>query len=169
MSDRFEKGLTVIFVTLTLAAAPGFADAVGDPTRPPVVQVGPSPEAKTEGKAPLELQAVFFAEGRRIAIINDQRVAVNDTVLSARILAIERDRVAVQRDGETIELELVRSDVKRPSPAPAPTTEWADAETTSPPRDPADAPMVSPPDWGDSEATTDLPAAPAPVGEGIEP
>ncbi len=119
MSDRrprLRASLAPIF--LLLAAIEAHAGPDADPTRPPSVAVDGSRIDANGTASPLELQAVFYAEGRRVAIIDGERLRNGDRVRSARVARIERDRVVLVRDGERIELVLVDADVKRPSPAP---------------------------------------------------
>ena len=116
MSSRL-RACSIAFAAALFVTASG-AETLSDPTRPPVVPVDPNRAVTDDRGTPLEIQAVFFAEGRRIAIVSGQRVATGDLVQSARVLRIERDRVVLFRDGETLELELVREDVKQPRPQP---------------------------------------------------
>lgn len=104
----------IVSITSALWAASGVsAQSLSDPTRPAVLPVAAAPERDAETAVPLDLQAILFAEGRRLAIVNDQRVGVDDLVLSARVIEIGRRHVLLSRDGETIELELVTQDVKK--------------------------------------------------------
>ena len=144
MSDRSLPWGASCLVALLLASGAALAGPSTDPTRPPDFRAAAAAAARTQTDSPLELQAVFYAEGRRVAIINGERLRVDENVQSARVVRIERDRVALRRDGETIELELVNADVKRPAPAPA----LAEDEIAAP----------------DHEA---LPAAPAASDEGF--
>lgn len=148
MSDRPARYVAVLAsMAALLAAAPVAAGSREDPTRPPVAARDAGQEGTSGGSDPLVLQAVFHAEGRRVAIINDQRVGVGDRVRAARVVAIDRDAVTLRRAGETIALELVPRDVKRPSPAPA-------------------SPAVSP---TASREEARKPVAPADRGEPVEP
>lgn len=117
MSDRNRRLFVSIGLLVALVSWEAIAGPAADPTRPPSLPIDPSRVEANQAEAPLELQAVFYAEGRRVAIINGQRLHQDETVQSARVVRIERDRVAVRRNGDTIELLLVDKDVKRPSPA----------------------------------------------------
>lgn len=143
MSDRMPSWGWIGLALTSLAAGLAFAGPSSDPTRPPDFTTARAATEARQNEAPLELQAVFFAEGRRVAIINGERLRVDDRLQSARVVRIERDRVSLRRDGETIELRLVETDVKRPSP----------------PSTLAERDRVPP-------ALSDLPAAPAPPEEG---
>lgn len=84
------------------------SEPLPDPTQPPaealaVGAVVPDQKATAE----LELRAIFHAEDRQIAVINGRRVGVSDQIGGARVLAIENNRVRLERAGEIIELELV--------------------------------------------------------------
>lgn len=112
-----ESGIHSLFFTALLGMALWTSLAVGsdllsDPTRPPAAIGAPSESAAEMAGSALDLSAVFYAEGRRVAIINGQRVRENDRVGSARIVAIEPDRVRLLRGNDTIVLEVVSGDVK---------------------------------------------------------
>ena len=145
MSDRSTTLGPRVLLALSFMASPAFAGPNADPTRPPDFNAPTTVAADAQKEAPLELQAVFFAEGRRMAIINGERLRLDEDVQSARLVRIERDRVALRRDGKTIELELVETDVKRPIP-PARIAE----------------------DGDDAPPPTVFPAAPALPGEGSQ-
>jgi len=112
-----DSGINSMFFTALLGIALWTSLAVGsdllsDPTRPPAA-IGAPPDSATEiARASLDLRAVIYAEGRRVAIINGQRVRENDRVGSALVVAIEPDRVRLRRGSDTIVLEVVRGDVK---------------------------------------------------------
>ena len=151
--SRGLSAVTIVFVLSLVGTSVG-AEPLSDPTRPPVRSVDPDRPVEEEPGTPLELQAVFFAEGRRLAIVNDQRVEPGDIVLAARVIEIGRDHILLSRDGETIELELVRENVKRLRPAVSSPIEIA--------REPAPLRL-------DESAAQDLPAAPEAIAaEGIE-
>ena len=110
--EAFASTAVVLSVVL-LAQIASASDALSDPTRPAIAATVTAETHLGDQHAPLDLSAIFFAEGRRIAIINDRRVRQSDVIQSARIVAIDRDRVKLVRGAETIELHLLPSDIKR--------------------------------------------------------
>ena len=118
--DTWRAATATALLLALLLAQDAAGDATrADPTRPPLQRVNPvSGAPQIEARAPLSLTAVFFAEGKRIAIVNGRRVGPGDVVQDARVIAIERGRVVLIRDDTRLELELV-GDVKRPSGRPA--------------------------------------------------
>lgn len=110
---RFTEFTSTLCLLLALSPL-AYAGSLRDPTQPPKgSSVDPKIEAPLGTRTPLVLHAIFFAEGRRIAIINDQRLGINDVVQSARVVKIERGRVSLIRGGESIELQLVTHKVKK--------------------------------------------------------
>ena len=143
MSDRSITLGSALLALVVAFALPSAADPIQDPTRPPAF--GTSVESSESGEAEaLSLQAVFQADSRRIAIVNDQRVGVGDVVLSARVVSIEGDRVTLRRQGRTIELELIPVEIKRRT------------QRGAAGRD--DAPLVAAPDRGNAETVETPPA-----------
>lgn len=95
--------LLLFSVATTRASEP-----LPDPTLPPEEARTVAAEApEQKANAELELRAIFHATDRQIAVINGRRVGVSDQVGGARVLAIEADRVRLERAGEILELELV--------------------------------------------------------------
>lgn len=85
-----------------------------DPTRPPGWGVAP---AVSESARPLQLQQITRYGSQASAVINNQLVAVGDSVDGARVMAIQTDRVVLQQRGQRRELTLFnRADVKRNTP-----------------------------------------------------
>ena len=82
-------------------------EPLADPTQPPAAALlAADPPAKSEDEG-LDLRAIFHAGDRRIAVINGRRVHENDRIGGARVLAIDVDRVRIQRGDQIVELELV--------------------------------------------------------------
>ncbi|NEZ03706.1 hypothetical protein G4Y73_05995 [Wenzhouxiangella sp. XN201] len=83
---------------------------IDDPTRPMSeveIRAWLDQSAGKESERPgLRLQSILLSDSRQLAIINGQRVAVGDQIENARVQAIEPGRVRLERDGETILLEL---------------------------------------------------------------
>ena len=109
--------LSYAFVAFLAATAIAIADDLPDPTRPPSVpasaDVDDAQAIDSRASSQLVLNAIFFAEGRRIAIINNQRLGLGDLIGAAEITAIERDHVSLLRESEEIELHLITHDVKQ--------------------------------------------------------
>ncbi len=59
-----------------------------------------------------ELSSVLIRAEDRIAVINETRVRVGDTIGAATIASIEADRVTLNVDGETEILELYENSIK---------------------------------------------------------
>ncbi len=61
------------------------------------------------------LNSILHAPGRQRAIINGRLLAVGDRIDGARVIAIDRDRVRLSRQGKTIilKLETARLDLKK--------------------------------------------------------
>ena len=88
-----------------------------DPTRPagwraPVVA---QEAAEQQPDDALKLQGTFSVAGIRSAIISGRRVAVGDVVSGAEVVEIEKNRVVLKRDGETVELASATPSVKAPA------------------------------------------------------
>lgn len=136
MSDRPTSSafLTCLVLLGTIVSPLAFAGSWSDPTRPPNAGAGGGLPQEKEGASHYRLQAVFVAAGRRIAIVNDQRVSRGDEINGARVLSIERDRVELDRSGRKWILELRGEPIKQPlaSPAPAPAPHAAEFEPSEP-------------------------------------
>jgi len=88
-----------------------------DPTRPsgwraPAVA---QEAAEQQPDNALKLQGTFSVAGIRSAIISGRRVAVGDVVSGAEVVEIEKNRVVLKRDGETVELASATPSVKAPA------------------------------------------------------
>ncbi len=144
-----EPGLPFTNFSVLVAMALWTSLAVGsellsDPTRPPV-SIDVSTPLKAELRdAALELRAIFFADGRRVAIINEHRVQEQDVIGSARVLEIGPTHVRLRRRGRNFDLKLVRRDIKR---KPGSTRKRADASPmTTRPEGPSDPNRPSAPE-----------------------
>jgi hypothetical protein len=107
-----------IIASVIVAAASTYAsdaaERFSDPTQPPAA-VRPDTKSKDTGPRdrPLELQAILYAAGRRVAIINGRRVHENEAIESATIVAITQDRVRLVREGKPFELSLTHERFKK--------------------------------------------------------
>jgi len=91
MSRHFAAAAAV-----ALASALAQAEALPDPTRPPSAGAA-SAEAGAGAAAPLGLQAVILRpQGRSVAIINGQTVAVGDQVGAARLISLTADEAVLE-------------------------------------------------------------------------
>lgn len=108
------------FVAVLAAASPHAAEPLADPTRPPAAAHLDAAPAAPAADGTLVLRAILHADDRRIAVINDRRVRVSESIGDARVLAIEIDRVRLRRGDELIELELVSPAFKNARLADAP-------------------------------------------------
>lgn len=99
----------------SLVAPVGYAEPMADPTTPPPAALAPkTPAADPDrGQPPLQLSAIFFSGGRRIAIIDGQRVQESDTIGGAEILEIAPTTATILKDEEIVRLELVAGHVKQ--------------------------------------------------------
>jgi hypothetical protein len=103
----------LLWMALWTSLAVG-SDLLSDPTRPPA-SIATQPEIRERAATTtLDLRAVFYAEERRVAIINGRRLREDDRIGSARVVAISKDGVRLRRGDEIIELGLVSPEVKSP-------------------------------------------------------
>jgi MSHA biogenesis protein MshK len=80
--------------------------ALSDPTRPSSYRdVVPAPS--------LKLNSILWSESRRVAIVNGKAVLEGEQVADAVVVRIERDKVALRRNGKHIELALQRKSIKQ--------------------------------------------------------
>jgi hypothetical protein len=106
----------LLWMALWTSLAVG-SDLLSDPTRPPA-SIATQPEIRERAATTtLDLRAVFYAEERRVAIINGRRLREDDRIGSARVVAISKDGVRLRRGDEIIELGLVSPEVKSPPEA----------------------------------------------------
>jgi len=117
---RFLTRLLAIAVGVLGIAAPIFGDSrttLLDPTRPKGWQAEAQAEAEIEEQSAqtLKLQGTFSVAGARSAVISGQRVMVGDQVAGAEVLEIDKNKVTLQLDGETVELASTVPEVKSPA------------------------------------------------------
>jgi len=93
MSRHFAAAAAV-----ALASALAQAEALPDPTRPPSAGAASAEAGAGAGAAaPLGLQAVILRpQGRSVAIINGQTVAVGDQVGAARLISLTADEAVLE-------------------------------------------------------------------------
>jgi hypothetical protein len=107
-ATTIRRRMIGVFVATVFAIGPArAAEPLSDPTRPPDVARANVAAVAPSGNGELALHAIFHADDRRIAVINGVRVRESESIEGARVLAIEADRVRLQRGTEIVELELV--------------------------------------------------------------
>ena len=117
---RLRFALPILFLPLILPSAGNARDPLPDPTRPPASLAHSAQTSIQDPDTKLDLRAIFFSDGRRLAVINGQRLREQDRIGSARVLEIMPDRVRLTRDGGEFELTLIHFDIKtRPESAHA--------------------------------------------------
>lgn len=117
MSRRTRNLLRAFIPLLVLGvfSFAAFAREPADPTRPPAAAtIAPKTDASPK-RQPLDLSAVFFADDRRVAIINGQRLHEQEVIEGARILEIEPGSVRLVRNDAEFRVELLgRETTDRP-------------------------------------------------------
>lgn len=98
----------VLIVALAFSAC-AYAGGLSDPTRP---NFGAGAAAATSG---WQLSSTLISPHRRLAIINGRAVAVGDRIAGATVVAIQPATVQLRTDAGEVTLELVSTDIKRPS------------------------------------------------------
>ena len=81
----------------------------GDPTRPAYLNFAkpaPAKIVKSAPRVPLALNAIFFSEQRKLAIINNQILRVGEQIEDATITDISRNGVTILRRGRSSSLTL---------------------------------------------------------------
>jgi len=95
------------------------AEELRDPMRPPAFALQKFRQAKLSGKPvatagstskakpkPLQLTSILFSQNRKIAIIDDQMLAVGDRIRGARLVKLTRVTARLVRKGKVINLSL---------------------------------------------------------------
>jgi hypothetical protein len=121
-----RKVITTYFVVLGLLALGFFgvgalakAGELRDPMQPPAFALHKFRQAKLSGKPvlstasaskpmpePLQLTSILFSQNRKIAIIDDQMLAVGDRVRGAKLVKLTRVSARLVRKGKVINLSL---------------------------------------------------------------
>ncbi|MGM0517657.1 MAG: hypothetical protein ACQER6_08655 [Pseudomonadota bacterium] len=118
---RVIVGLALLGAVLSTA---GRADAVEDPFRPPQGPVEPVSAELDERPEGLEVSMILRGPGRSAAVIGERTLGVGDRIEGFAVVAIDRGRVILERDGERIEVEpssdlrSIRSSVNNPTRQP---------------------------------------------------
>lgn len=119
--SKFKQLMIVLILLSVLVAfyARGAEEVLIDPTAPlfvlPAEGEGLGIDFMNQFPAlfeGFELSSILIRENDRVAVINEQRVRVGDTIGIARVTAIEPRHVTLNVDGEIQTLELYESTVK---------------------------------------------------------
>lgn len=106
----FQQTVTAIFLIFVLGGTTQAAETLHDPTRPGGT---PTPRAAAEPAAQRwHLSSIVIADTRRVAIINDQVVAIGEQVDGATVMDIQAYAVTLRRDGRDFTLTLLDARVK---------------------------------------------------------
>ena len=114
MSDLTLARITLMaaIIALPFGALAMAEDLSSDPTRPPAPLTSLTTTNATQADQKLDLRAIFYAKGRRLAVINDQRLSEGDLVGGARVVQILPSHVRMRRAGNDFELRLIGQNVK---------------------------------------------------------
>jgi len=88
---------------------------LSDPTRPATYKKHVKKKSPTKKRVvrkrkktqPLELQAILYSPSRQIAIINQQRLKVGDSIHRAKVLTIDQNSVKLRRRKKDLTLRLM--------------------------------------------------------------
>jgi hypothetical protein len=95
------------------------AQELGDPMQPPAFALQKFRQAKLAGqpkpakasvakpaRKPLQLTSILYSKERKIAIIDDQMLAVGDSIRGARLVKLTRESAHLVRKGKVLDLNL---------------------------------------------------------------
>ena len=106
-----------IAFALMLICAPGFADGLRDPMRPPAPAA--TPGAVIHDSLPA-VSAIFVAGDARVAVVSGRLVRAGDEIGDGKIEAVSADGVIWRRRGVAHELLLPRPSARFKKPATGP-------------------------------------------------
>ena len=112
--------LVVVLLSLGFFGVGAIASAqeLRDPMQPPpfalrqfrLAKLADQPKAKpaqpAEKPKPLQLTSILISRDRKIAIIDDQMLAVGDRIRGAKLVKLTRDGARLVRQGKVINLNL---------------------------------------------------------------
>lgn len=93
--------MTMLLVLLKAGGSALAEDSFRDPTRP-----YSAPEYSGVVQPNFEVHAIFFSDKRSVAIVNGKRVTVGNDLNDAKVLAITRNSVTLDLDGEQVVLTV---------------------------------------------------------------
>ena len=99
-----SRTVLIVWVGVLLAQP---AWTMEDPTRPSAYR------AQVSVARDYELQSVLLSGARRIAFVNGKALSVGDSLGSAKVVSIDRDRVILRSQGREIALQAGRTTVTR--------------------------------------------------------
>ncbi|MGH8630569.1 MAG: hypothetical protein ACREU7_07370, partial [Burkholderiales bacterium] len=99
------KSIVPLFALLGLAS-PVVAQALADPTRPPLPQSANSLQTGTATPAS-RLTSVLISPGRRIAVIDGNAVSLGGKVGDATLVGVSETEVVLRKGEETEVLKLL--------------------------------------------------------------
>ena len=103
MADGMMPAQAIVATAALLLSAGSTAQALADPTRPPLELMG----AAAAGAAPrTPLQSILLSSARKGAIINGQYVPLGGTYGRARLVRITATEVTLKSDGTMEVLQL---------------------------------------------------------------
>jgi len=105
-----QQTILALALALLLSGGAHAAETLHDPTRPGGM---PAPRAAAEPATQhWHLSSIVIADTRRVAIINDQVVAIGEQVDGATVMDIQAYAVTLRRDGRNFTLTLLDARVK---------------------------------------------------------
>ena len=107
----FYECAALLGVLPVLSVSASAAEALPDPTRPPVLLVAPE-DAKVAAPASPVLQSVLISPVRRVATINGQIVKIGDKIGDARVVRVAESEVVLQ-NGKDVQVLKLFPDVEK--------------------------------------------------------
>lgn len=104
MADRMMPAQAIVATAALLLSAGSTAQALADPTRPPLELMGAAAAAGAAPRTPL--QSILLSSARKGAIINGQYVPLGGTYGRARLVRITATEVTLKSDGTMEVLQL---------------------------------------------------------------
>lgn len=96
------KNLAIVSTLLCGLSCPAFGqEQLRDPTRPYAVKQRLAVAAPS-----YKVNAIIVSADRRVAIVNGQRVVAGGSVNGATVIAIEKDRVILEKGGKRLTTTL---------------------------------------------------------------
>jgi MSHA biogenesis protein MshK len=129
MRDRLPRRSTAIALAALFGAAlttpaPARAEAMADPTRPPLPPAATVPAAAAPGSVlppqdGYHVESIVFGATRRLAVVNGHPVHERAVVDGARVVRIERNAVVLDINGVRSSIGVYESVVRKRSVAGA--------------------------------------------------